>query len=128
MGGKRAGPRCLLVDLVDSGLIAPGTTLYDARKRWAEVRADGTLATKARPARSTAPPGAGLEACNGWTFWHYERNGGLTAIDELRQIARLSMEQAGVGRGAGGASATDAPRRVPRPALREKVHSVTERA
>jgi len=37
----------------------------------------------------------GLDACNGWTFWHYERNGGLTAIDELRRIARLGMERAG---------------------------------
>jgi modification methylase len=37
----------------------------------------------------------GLDACNGWTFWHYERNGGLTPIDELRRIARLGMERAG---------------------------------
>jgi modification methylase len=31
-----------------------------------------------------------------WTFRHYERNGGLTPIDELRRIARLGMERAGV--------------------------------
>jgi modification methylase len=37
----------------------------------------------------------GLDACNGWTFWHYERVGGLTQIDELRRIARLGMERAG---------------------------------
>ena len=37
----------------------------------------------------------GLDACNGWTFWHYERNGGLTQIDELRRIARLGMQRAG---------------------------------
>ena len=49
------------------------------------------------PARSTAsaPQVQGLDACNGWTFWHYERNGGLTQIDELRRIARLGMERAG---------------------------------
>ncbi|MCO5083265.1 MAG: site-specific DNA-methyltransferase [Rhizobiaceae bacterium] len=98
MGGKRAEPRVAFVNLVDSGLIAPGTTLYDARKRWAaKVRADGTLATDSS-AGSIHRLGAevqGLDACNGWTFWHYERNGGLTAIDELRRIARLSMEQAG---------------------------------
>ena len=34
-------------------------------------------------------------SCNGWTFWHYERSGGLTQIDELRRIARLGMERAG---------------------------------
>jgi modification methylase len=37
----------------------------------------------------------GFDACNGWTFWHYERAGGLTPIDELRRIARLGMEKAG---------------------------------
>ena len=69
----------------------PGTTLYDASKRWAaKVRADGTLAI-GDSAGSIHRIGAevqGLDACNGWTFWHYERNGGLTAIDELRRIAR----------------------------------------
>jgi len=98
MTGKRAEPRVAFVNLIDAGLIAPGTTLYDARKRWAaRVRADGTLATDAT-AGSIHRLGAelqGLEACNGWTFWHYERNGGLTSIDELRRIARLGMERAG---------------------------------
>jgi modification methylase len=98
MGGKRAEPRVAFVNLVDSGLIAPGTTLYDARKRWsAKVRADGTLAAGSS-AGSIHRLGAevqGLDACNGWTFWHYERNGGLMAIDELRRIARLGMERAG---------------------------------
>ena len=67
-------------------------------KRWAaKVRADGTLAAGDR-AGSIHRIGAevqGLDACNGWTFWHYERNGGLTPIDELRRIARLGMERAG---------------------------------
>jgi len=96
--GKRAEPRVAFVSLIDSGLITPGTTLYDSRKRWsAKVRADGTIAT-AEMAGSIHKVGAtvqGLDACNGWTFWHYERAGGLTAIDELRRIARLSIEQAG---------------------------------
>ncbi|RFC68834.1 MULTISPECIES: site-specific DNA-methyltransferase [Mesorhizobium] len=96
--GKRAEPRVAFVSLIDSGLITPGTTLYDSRKRWsAKVRADGTIAT-AEMAGSIHKVGAtvqGLDACNGWTFWHYERAGGLTAIDELRRIARLSVEQAG---------------------------------
>ncbi|MCO5072701.1 MAG: site-specific DNA-methyltransferase [Rhizobiaceae bacterium] len=98
MTGKRAEPRVAFVSLVDSGLIAPGTTLYDSRRRWAaKVRADGTLASQGT-AGSIHRLGAqvqGLDACNGWTFWHYERNGGLTAIDELRRIARLGMERAG---------------------------------
>jgi len=61
------------------------------------VRADGTLLC-ANASGSIHQMGAhvqGLDACNGWTFWHYERSGGLTPIDELRRIARLGMERAG---------------------------------
>ncbi|MGO4839869.1 site-specific DNA-methyltransferase, partial [Rhizobiaceae sp. 2RAB30] len=88
ISGKRAEPRVAFVSLIDSGLMVPGTRLYDARKRWsATVRADGTLAA-GDTAGSIHKVGAavqGLDACNGWTFWHYERNGGLTQIDELRR-------------------------------------------
>jgi modification methylase len=96
--GKRAEPRVAFVNLIDNGIMKAGTTLYDAKKRWAaKVRADGTLAI-GELAGSIHRVGAqvqGLDACNGWTFWHYERNGGLTQIDELRRIARLGMERAG---------------------------------
>ncbi|MEI5677681.1 MULTISPECIES: site-specific DNA-methyltransferase [unclassified Mesorhizobium] len=98
LSGKRAEPRVAFVNLLDSGMLKPGVTLYDAKKRWAaKVRADGTLAIGDN-AGSIHRVGAvlqGLESCNGWTFWHYERNGGLTQIDELRRIARLGMERAG---------------------------------
>ncbi|TIP37384.1 MAG: site-specific DNA-methyltransferase [Mesorhizobium sp.] len=98
LSGKRAEPRVAFVSLIDTGLMAPGATLYDAKKRWAaKVRADGTLAI-GDSAGSIHKIGAevqGLDACNGWTFWHYERSGGLTPIDELRRIARLGMERAG---------------------------------
>ncbi|PSJ62488.1 site-specific DNA-methyltransferase [Kumtagia ephedrae] len=96
--GKRAEPRVAFVSLIDAGIVRPGMFLYDARKRWvAKVRADGTIAAGDRVG-SIHRVGAQvqeLDACNGWTFWHYERNGGLTAIDELRRIARLGMERAG---------------------------------
>jgi modification methylase len=96
--GKRAEPRVAFVSLIDAGLLKPGATLFDAKKRWAaKVRADGTLAV-GEDAGSIHRMGArvqGLDACNGWTFWHYERVGGLTQIDELRRIARLGMERAG---------------------------------
>ncbi len=98
MTGKRSEPRVAFVSLIDSGLIKPGATLYDARRRFkAQVRADGTLAT-GEFSGSIHKVGAlvqGFDACNGWTFWHYERNGGLMSIDELRRIARLGMERAG---------------------------------
>jgi modification methylase len=96
--GKRSEPRVAFVSLLDAGLLKPGTTLYDAKKRWAaKVRADGTLAVNGE-AGSIHRMGAivqGLDACNGWTFWHYERVGGLNQIDELRKIVRLGMERAG---------------------------------
>jgi modification methylase len=98
ISGKRAEPRVAFVSLIDAGVMKPGTMLFDAKKRWAaKVRADGTLAV-GDTAGSIHRVGAavqGLDACNGWTFWHYERNGGLTQIDELRRIARLGMERAG---------------------------------
>lgn len=98
MTGKRAEPRVAFVNLLDAGLMKPGTVLHDARRRWsAVVRADGTLANN-QSAGSIHRLGAevqGLDACNGWTFWHYERNGGLTPIDELRRIVRLGMQRAG---------------------------------
>ncbi len=98
LSGKRAEPRVAFVSLIDSGMMKPGTVLYDSKKRWAAtVRADGTLAVgdQAGSIHRLGAAVQGLDACNGWTFWHYERNGGLTQIDELRRIARLGMERAG---------------------------------
>ena len=28
----------------------------------------------------------GTESCNGWTYWHYNINGSVKPIDNLRQI------------------------------------------
>jgi Restriction Enzyme Adenine Methylase Associated len=50
------------------------------------VRADGEIAL-GDAVDSIHRIGAlaqGLEACNGWTFWHIERKGHLTLIDALR--------------------------------------------
>ncbi|MCO5160034.1 MAG: site-specific DNA-methyltransferase [Mesorhizobium sp.] len=98
MGGKRAEPRVAFGSLVEAGLIAPGAELSDARRRWtAQVRADGTLAI-GRDAGSIHRLGAmvqGLDACNGWTFWHVEKEGRLAPIDELRRIMRDQMAAVG---------------------------------
>ena len=32
------------------------------------------------------------EACNGWTFWHYETRTGLKPIDFLREKVRKEMK------------------------------------
>lgn len=94
MTGKRAEPRVAFVSLIEAGLVAPGLSLCDAKRRWnARVRADGTLAVGAE-AGSIHRMGAqvqGLDACNGWTFWHFETGAGLKPIDELRREMRERM-------------------------------------
>ena len=96
--GKRAEPRVAFVSLIDGGLIKPGTKLSDSKRRWtAKVRADGTLAAGS-DAGSIHRLGAKVQsadACNGWTFWHYEDGNTLKPIDELRKIARGRMAAAG---------------------------------
>ena len=98
MTGKRAEPRVAFGSLIESGLIAPGALLTDARKRWtASVRADGTLAIGSE-AGSIHRMGArvqGLDACNGWTFWHFEQEGALKPIDDLRGLVRQGLRAAG---------------------------------
>src|SRR5690606_18146375 len=98
MTGKRAEPRVAFSSLIEAGLGQPGTCLYDRHKRWAAyVRADGTIAI-GDEAGSIHRIGAriqGLEACNGWTFWHIEVGGALKPIDELRQQARRTLKLVG---------------------------------
>jgi modification methylase len=94
MTGKRAEPRVAFVSLLESGLMKPGTVLTDAKGRHgAIVRVDGTLAVNGT-AGSIHKMGAlvqNLDACNGWTYWHFELNGKRVAIDVLRQEVRDGM-------------------------------------
>jgi len=96
--GKRGEPRIPFGVLIETGLIAPGTLLTDSRARHeAEVRADGTIRAGGHTG-SIHRVGAlvqGLDACNGWTFWHFERKGALAPIDELRKIVRSELAMAG---------------------------------
>jgi modification methylase len=94
---RRSEPRVAFSSVVEARLARPGERLVDARRRFsAIVRADGALAVG--PAvGSIHKIGAlvqGLPACNGWTFWHIERDGRLTPIDELRATMRLAMREA----------------------------------
>jgi modification methylase len=90
----RAAPRVPFAALVERGMIAPGADLYDAKRRHkALVRADGAIAL-GKAVGSIHRIGAlaqGLEACNGWTFWHVERQGSLTVIDALRSEIRAEI-------------------------------------
>jgi modification methylase len=90
----REAPRVPFAALVERGLVAPGASLVDAKRRHrALVRADGAL-TLGEAVGSIHRIGAlaqGLDACNGWTFWHVETPQGLTLIDALRAQVRAEM-------------------------------------
>src|SRR5438477_234922 len=88
---KRDEPRIPFGTLVERGLLKPGVVLTGANGRHhAKVRADGTLvcADASGSIHRIAAHVQGLDACNGWTFWHYEHKGSLIPIDILRQQVR----------------------------------------
>ena len=91
----RDEPRVAFSAVIEAGLLSPGAILADDKRRHsARVRADGTLAL-GEIVGSIHKIGAlaqGLPACNGWTFWHFERDGGLIPIDALRQDMRRAMK------------------------------------
>jgi modification methylase len=37
----------------------------------------------------------GRQACNGWTFWHFEADGDLKPIDVLREHAKRTLGLSG---------------------------------
>jgi modification methylase len=86
MTESRSAPRVAFGVLVESGLVAPGTLLTDAKRRWtASVRADGSIACGDHSG-SIHKVGAALQgapSCNGWTFWHVAASG--APLDTLRQ-------------------------------------------
>jgi modification methylase len=91
----REAPRVPFAALVERGLVAAGQRLVDARRRHAAlVRPDGAVALGdvVGSIHRVGAVAQGLEACNGWTFWHVETGRGLTSIDSLR--ARFRAEAA----------------------------------
>ncbi|WP_413871696.1 site-specific DNA-methyltransferase [Albidovulum sp.] len=92
---KRAEPRVPFGQVVERGMLRPGEELYSIGSRFkAKVRADGTLVGNDVKG-SIHQVGAHLEgapSCNGWTYWHFRRDGKLVPIDILRQQIRAEME------------------------------------
>jgi modification methylase len=84
---KRDAVRVPFGSLVERGVVPAGTRLFDrARKVVATVVADGTIrsGTLQGSIHKVGAQVQNLGACNGWTFWHMERDGALVAIDVLR--------------------------------------------
>jgi modification methylase len=90
----REAPRVPFSALIERGLVTPGVKLTDAKKRHkALVRADGALSfgEKVGSIHRIGALAQGLDACNGWTFWHVETPKGLTSIDTFRAQVRAEM-------------------------------------
>ena len=93
----REAPRVAFASLVERGLVTPGAVLTDAKKRHkALVRADGAVALgdKVGSIHKIGALAQGLDACNGWTFWHVETKKGLKPIDTFRAQVRAEMAEA----------------------------------
>jgi len=94
----KAAPRVPFGQVVETKLIKPGAKLYSPRgNHEAKVRADGSLYVKDGETEiqgSIHKVGAAVqkrEACNGWTYWHYEEKTGRKPIDFLRDKVRKRM-------------------------------------
>ncbi len=92
---RRAEPRVPFGQLVERGMLRPGEELLSQNGRHrAKVRADGTLvgSDASRDVKgSIHQVGAAYEgapSCNGWTYWHFKREGKRVPIDALRQQIR----------------------------------------
>ncbi|EYS94964.1 site-specific DNA-methyltransferase [Bartonella bacilliformis] len=97
--GKKAEPRVAFINLLEAGLLCPGSVLYDKKKRVsAIVRADGTIMcdNEAGSIHAIGRKVQVSQSCNGWTFWYYEDNGKLKSIDDLRMVIRSQILKTGV--------------------------------
>src|SRR5262249_35647222 len=90
----REAPRVPFTALIERGLVTPGAILVVNRRRVkALVRADGaiSLGDKVGSIHRVGALAQGLDACNGWTFWHVDTDKGLVSIDALRAEVRAEM-------------------------------------
>jgi len=85
---NRSKPRIPFGSLVELGIIKPGTTIFDNKKKInAKIMADGSIKHQQAEGsiHKVAATILGAESCNGWTYWHYNMNGNIVPIDHLRQ-------------------------------------------
>ena len=95
MQSARNAPKVAFGALVEGGFLAPGSELFDKKRRWtATVRADGSIASGSESGsiHGVGKVLQGAPSCNGWTFWHIEHDGEVKPLDSLRQIYLLAIE------------------------------------
>ena len=63
-------------------------SVFDQKKKVnAKIMADGSIKYQNSEGsiHKVAAKIIGAESCNGWTYWHYNKNGSMIPIDNLRQ-------------------------------------------
>ena len=94
MTNKKTEKRIPFGYLVESGLVEPGLNLFDHKKKYkAKVMSDGSIYCN-KIQGSIHKVGAevqGMPSCNGWSYWHFNLEGKLEPIDNLRKKIRNSL-------------------------------------
>ena len=85
---NKSKPRIPFGSLIEMGILEPGTTLFDSKKKYnAKIMADGSIKYK-NAEGSIHKVAAGImrtESYNGWTYWYCNFGGSIVPIDNLRQ-------------------------------------------
>ena len=85
---NKSKPRVPFGSLVELGILKPGTTLFDPKKKInAKVMVDGSIKYKEAEGsiHKVAAKIMGAESYNGWTYWDCDIDGTTVVIDSLRQ-------------------------------------------
>ncbi len=85
---NKSKPRVPFGSLVELGIIKPGTSLFDPKKKInAKIMIDGSIKYKESEGsiHKIAAKIMGTESYNGWTYWHCKIGDSLVLIDSLRQ-------------------------------------------
>jgi len=85
---NKSKPRIPFGSLVELGIVKPGMSVFDQKKKVnAKIMADGSIKYQNSEGsiHKVAAKIIGAESCNGWTYWHYNKNGSILPIDHLRQ-------------------------------------------
>tara|TARA_B100001027_G_scaffold205916_1_gene169098 strand:- start:122 stop:703 length:582 start_codon:yes stop_codon:yes gene_type:complete len=85
---NKTKPRIPFGSLIELGLIKPGTSLFDHKKKInAKIMVDGSIKYKKSEGsiHKIAAEINGTESYNGWTYWHYKIGNSIVLIDSLRQ-------------------------------------------
>jgi modification methylase len=95
---RRACPRVPFGAVLERGMLHPGDTLFDAKAQIkAQIMADASLLWEGQRGsiHMVGAKAQGRAACNGWTYWHFQKpQCGLAPIDLLRAEVRQLLHPA----------------------------------